>query len=140
MRSGECRVSEALGEAEVGDARLVLVVNDDVGRLEVAVDDAVFVCVVNRLGGGFDVICGAGCGQRPVARHVGQRAARDIVHGEEVLALVFADFVDGNNVRVLEVRNGLSFGLETFEFRRPGKHAALKRGSDRRLVAAATPE
>ena len=44
---------DPLGQAEIRDVRLAVLVEQDVGRLEVAVQDAPLVCVVHRLGGRF---------------------------------------------------------------------------------------
>ena len=48
--SGSLSPLDALGQAEVGDVRLALGVEQDVGRLEVAVQDAALVGVVDRPG------------------------------------------------------------------------------------------
>ena len=46
---GQVRVvRQPLGQAEVGDARLVAVVNEHVGRLKIAMEDALLVGVVDR--------------------------------------------------------------------------------------------
>ena len=42
-----------------------------------------------------------------------QAAAVDQLYGKVILALVRADFVDRDDVRVVEVGGGLSLGLET---------------------------
>ena len=41
---------DPLGQAEVGDVRLALLVQQDVRRLQVAVEDAALVGMVDRLG------------------------------------------------------------------------------------------
>ena len=42
-----------------------------------------------------------------------QRHAIEMFHGNERLAILFADVVDGANVRVIQGRGGLRFALET---------------------------
>ena len=41
---------DPLGQAEVGDVGLALLVEQDIGRLQVAVEDAALVGVMDRLG------------------------------------------------------------------------------------------
>ena len=67
-------VMQPLGQAEVGHARLVERVDQHVGRLEVAVQNAAFVRVVDGLGDGLDVTRGAAAGQR--LRPLPQSSAR----------------------------------------------------------------
>jgi hypothetical protein len=98
-----------LGQAEVGDVRLPVRVEEDVGRLQIAVQQPALVGVVNsschdgHQPGGPDRL-------RVAADGIGQAAAVDEVHAEVVLAVVLADLVDGDEVRVLEVAGRL--GLE----------------------------
>ena len=103
---------QPLGQAEVGDAGLIRRINEDIGGLEVPVQDAVLMGVVHRLGNGLEVSRRAFGGQRSLADDLRQRAAFDIVHREVVLALVDTDLVDGDDVRMLQVGDGLGFGLE----------------------------
>ena len=58
-------VVQPLGQAEVGDVRLVVLVDEDVRRLQIAVQDAVLVGVVDGAGDGLDVAGGDAAGQRP---------------------------------------------------------------------------
>jgi len=60
-------------------------------------------------------------GALPRRRYGGQRAARDELHGEVVLAFVAADFVDVNDVRMIEPGGGLGFAAEAGDFLRTGK-------------------
>jgi hypothetical protein len=46
----------------------------------------------------------------------GQRPAFEEFHAEELLAVVFADLVDRDDVRVVQVGRRLGFGLEALEF------------------------
>ena len=46
---------------------------------------------------------------------IGEGAAIDVAHGEVMGAFVFAEFVDGNDVRVLELGRGGGFGVETMD-------------------------
>jgi hypothetical protein len=53
-----------------------------------------------------------------------------------MLAVVFADFVDRHDVRMLQVRNGLSLGMEALDLRRAGQDARLDHLQRHRPVKA----
>ena len=80
-------------------------VNQDVGRLEVAVQNAVLVGVVDRLGNGLEI---SGRAAWPAAVRCPTNCARFCPStksiDEVMLALVDADFVDGDDVRMLQSR------------------------------------
>ena len=86
-------------QAEVGDVRVAVLVDEDVGRLQVAVEDATQVGVMYGLGqrghepGGPRRVVAVG------VQPARQRAARDELHGEESLAVVLADLVDRHDAR-----------------------------------------
>ena len=91
--------STPLGQAEVGDVRVAVGVEQDVGRLEVAVQDAALVGVVDRPGDGRQQAAAASrAGRRARPDASGQAAALDQLHAEVVLALVLADLVDRDDV------------------------------------------
>ena len=90
--------------------------DEDVGRLDVAVDEPGLVGEVQGggdlagdLGGllGRDVAVGA--------QDVGQRAAVDELHGDEVRAGVLAPVVDADDVGVAEVGRGLGLAAEPLD-------------------------
>src|SRR5688572_12329780 len=96
---------EPLGEAKISDARLVERIDNDVGGFEVAVQNAVFVRIIDRFSNDLHV---ANRAAEPVAIaqfafrvDSGETLALNKIHGEERLAVVRAYFVDGDNVRVL---------------------------------------
>jgi hypothetical protein len=121
-------VVEELGDAEIEHAREVLAPGalgeDDVVRLEVAVNDAVCVCVGQRrrdlLG---DVDGTEGC-QRGLARDdVAQADAGDQLHGDEQdAALVLAEVEERHRVRMRQSRHHLGLGLEATQELRVGEH------------------
>src|SRR5207249_3485577 len=83
----------ALGQAEVGDMRLTLAVEEDVAGLEVAVEDAALVGVVDRAGNPGQKI-GSGPRDADEPRNLlRQIAALDQLHAEIMLPLVRADLV-----------------------------------------------
>jgi hypothetical protein len=95
--------------------RLVVQVNQDVGRLQVAMQDAAFVGVMHRFGDGFQVVGSAPGGQRLAAHQPRQALALDPIHHEEVLPLVDADFVNGDDVRMVQTRRRNRFRMEPFD-------------------------
>ena len=106
---------EAPSQAEVRDVRFALRVDEDVRGLEVTVQDPALVCVVNgpchrvdESGNGFLVALDSRFG-------LGEIAALDELHREIVAALVFPDFIDGNDVGMVEVGCRLGLGVETLD-------------------------
>ena len=57
--------------------------------------------------------CRAGSG--PLATSCAERQALDVIHREEVLAFGEADFVNRDDVRVLQARGGGGFGAEALD-------------------------
>ena len=106
----------AAGEAEVHEVRLVVAIDDDVGRLEVAVDDAVFVGMIEGVGDSRTELgrlaVGGLLGGEPV---VECRAANEIADDVNGVA-VAADFVDADDVRMAELCSGAGFFEELFFF------------------------
>ncbi len=90
-------------DAEVGDLRAVLGVDDHVVRLEVAMDDA---ALVRELGRAKDLdaeVDRAGGQQRPVLRDdLLQRAALEMLHRDVVGAVPLTAVVHRHDVRVLQ--------------------------------------
>ena len=89
--------------------------DEDVGGLDVAMDDALGVGGVEAVGD-FD-------GERE-QRFVFERTSGDellegdaveVLHGEESLVAMFADFVDGADVWMIEGRGGASLAAEALE-------------------------
>ncbi len=111
-----------LGHAPVHDLHFAKAPNHDVGRLEVAVNDAARV----RKGDAFAQLQEhlEQTRQRPLPQHVlvtGAQLGKDLVeapalhqlHGEVQVALaVDADFVDGHNVGVFKLARNLGFFQE----------------------------
>jgi hypothetical protein len=98
-----------VGETEVGDARAIRLVDQDVPGLEVAVHDAQRV---RRVHGGRDVahVAGRALGwQRRAAHQIRQALALDQLHREVRLAVVVADLEHRDGVRVTELGGGARF-------------------------------
>src|SRR5215470_15035428 len=52
---------------------------------------------------------------------IGERPARDHLHAEVVLTVVLTDFVNGNNVRMIEPGSRFGFGVKTLHRGRCGQ-------------------
>jgi len=115
--------SQPLGQTEVGDPDLIVEIDQDVGRFEVAVQDAVLVGIMHGLGDAADVSGGLARRQRTAADEAGQILAFDIIHREERLALDVADFVDGDDVGVPQAGGGLGLAMEAFNSLPAGERA-----------------
>jgi hypothetical protein len=113
---GDATIGEGLGEAEVGQIAVLApagVFDEDVRRLDVAVDEPVLVRCVERRG---DLACDGDsprrreCTLAPQQRS--QVGAVDVAHREEEHALGFARRVDRDDVRVLQARGQPRFPLQ----------------------------
>ena len=94
------------GQTEVENLRVALGRDDDVGRLDVAVDDALGVRVGERVGNLHGEIDRAARIQRPPGDRRCQRLARHELEHEKQLALILADLVQRGDVRVRERGGG----------------------------------
>ena len=105
--------AEFLGDAEVGEEGVALFIKQDVGRFEVAVNDAFLVSGFQ--GRGQLVDQGGGVVRLPGTRAVeciSQAASAHQAH-DQVGALGIAPVVvEGHDVEVLELGDELSFGLK----------------------------
>ena len=73
---------------------------------------ALLVGVLDRQGDGVDPAHGLLRRQRIIADQVRQAPALDEIHAEIVLTVVLADFVDGDDVGVLQASGGLGLQAE----------------------------
>ena len=95
------RLRHVLRHAEVGHERGPVLRDEDVPRLQVAVDDPPLVGMMNRRAHLLDDGEGSRGGHPAPRQHGRQRFAFDVIHHEVRLATaVAADLVHGNNVRV----------------------------------------
>ena len=124
------------GDAEVGHQRVAVLREQHVLRLDVAVDDAVLVGVLQRSA------ASRGDPERVVHRQLRARAgagraatlALDEGHGEPELAGRVAGVVHGEDVRVLEAGGGLDLALEALGAERVGQLGVQHLERDRALV------
>ena len=103
-------------------AGALLARDHDVGGLDVAVDDAARVAVVEGVGDLDADVDDVAQAQRLVADQAQQVRAADERHDEEERALVPAEVVDRDDGRVVHLRDDLGFALEALlELRRRGR-------------------
>ena len=101
-----------LGQSEVGDVRLALLVHQHVCRLQVAVQDAALMGVMHGLSHSRDQPGGS-------ARIAGEFLEPPVeagpvhqLHAEEMLPAALAYLVDRHDVRVIELGDGLRLVLK----------------------------
>ena len=105
---------EHLRDPEVGEVDAAVLVEEHVLRLHVAVDDALAVRVVEGVRHPAQDLDRPGQGDAPRLEQLRERAARHEPHRHPGDALRAVDVVgvDGDDVRVLEPRDGLGLALE----------------------------
>src|SRR5262249_9408318 len=102
-----------LGQPEIQDLGVISLGDEDVGWLDIAMDDALGMRGVEGVGNlkrkreqSFVIEPGA-------ATDIFERRALQKLHGDESLPLLFADVVDGADVGVIQRRCGPGFALKT---------------------------
>ena len=118
--AGACELDVAAGaarEPEVGEDRAAVVVDEHVVGLEVAVDDAGVVRVLQPEAHFFQIAPGGRAVERALVEDVPQRSALDERHGDEDDVGGHDEVVDGEDVGVVEPREGLCLELEALEER-----------------------
>ena len=95
-----------LGQPEIEDLGLDTRGHEDVGRLDVAVDDAVGVGGVQRVRNLSREVQHQTKRERPAVHVLLERLALEQLHGDELRALELVDLVDRADVRVIERRGG----------------------------------
>ena len=100
---------DELRQAEVEDLHAPVAGDHDVRRLDVAVDDAGRVCGLERRSRLNPVLERSCQRQRPFGEHLVERRAVNELHRNEGRPFVLADFVDGDDVGMVERRSGAGF-------------------------------
>ncbi len=130
---------DQLGQAEVGDVGVPVSVDQDIGRLQVAVEDSAHVSVLNGVGrldhqgrDGAMVVAVRGELLREVAPD-------DQLHAEVALTFVLADFIHGDDAGVVEKRDGLGLVLKPTQLGVVGQEPGLHHLEGDRPVEADLP-
>ena len=116
---------QALGQSKVGHERLGVRVEENVGRLQIAVQHAALVRVVDGASDGGEQLRRFVIGDERwgICHPLGQRTAFHQLHGEVMLAVVLPDFVNRDDVRVIKMGGGLRLGLKALPLGFAGKLA-----------------
>ena len=115
-RLGQGRFGQGPGQSEVGHPEASVLVEDEVGRLDVAVDETAAVGIGQGLGR-LDTD-GRRLGHRDpaaVVEKVAERAAAQVLENEEGTTVVLAPVVDGEDVRMGQLGGRLSLVAEATE-------------------------
>ena len=115
---------QLLGQAEVGDLRLTIGREQDIGGLEVAMNDAVLMGMLHGAGQLFDQRCRLARGEADVfAKPLRQRTAGQKLEREVGIATVFAEIVDMHDAGMLHLGDRGGFEQETGALVRSGMFA-----------------
>ena len=112
LRLGPGRLGQGPGQTEVGDAQALVVAEQQVGGLDVAVDETPAVGVVQRPGGVEAHGERLGRGQQVAGVEQGPQAPTREVLGDDERHLVVSPVVDGHHVGVVEGGRGPGLGRE----------------------------
>ena len=121
---------QELGQPEVEHLHLAACGDDDVGALDVAMDDAPAVRFGQRVGHLPGDVHGLAHGERAMGDARREDLALDVLHHQEVGALVLADVVDGGDVGGPQRRGGPGLGQQArapFRVRLAGRGQELER-------------
>ncbi len=106
----------ARGDAEVGHLDLPAGRDQDVARLDVAVDHPALMGEAERGGHvGRDLGGAIGQDRALAADDLSERATLDVLHDDEVRAVLLAPVVDRDDVGVAEVGGGLCLAAEALD-------------------------
>jgi hypothetical protein len=114
---------KVFGQSEVADVRLVFAIDEDVGGLQVAMEDPMLMSIVNRSGDPRDkfhvalnrvAIRNKGRNASPF-QAIRQSLAFDQLHAEVILTCFLAGLEDRNDIRMGETGGGLGFRMEALD-------------------------
>src|ERR1700757_1443848 len=125
VREGALRFDQSR-EAEIGQMRFAVCVEQNVSRFDVAMEDSVLVRVMDRARYFGDYFCRLPHGHWRTAYHFIKLAAFDELHAEVAGTIALAHFVDGNDARVIKTRGGCRFAAKALQVRSAGPLTKLK--------------
>lgn len=106
---------DSLGETEVTDERPARGVDEDVRGFQVAVQHALAVCMGDGAADRDQEAGGIAWGERSVDEPAGQIGPFDVPHCEVRSAIEVSDFVEVDDVRVVEAGGRFGLGAKPFE-------------------------
>ena len=118
------RIGDLLGEAKVGDVRSSFLVDQNVGRFQIAMQQPLAMCAIDRAADDGQQLGGQPRRHGSFGQPLRQRMAADVFHAEVRVPLRFADFVDRDHRRVIELRRCRRLGAKPLAFRRRSELAA----------------
>lgn len=119
-RHDDLRTGRELCEPEVEDLGVAALRDEDVGGLDIAMNDALAVRRVERVGDLHAQIADLTRRQRLGGDEMLERLPLQPLHDHEVPAVVGADVVDGADVRVVQRRGGARLALKALDRLRIG--------------------
>ncbi len=112
---------EAFRQSEVGHEGTPRLVNQNVGRLQVAMQNPSRMGMRDGPADWQEELRGLARGERPLGDPAGQGRAMHELHAEVRLTFMVADFVDRHNVRMLKAGRRFGFSAESGQFGRRGE-------------------
>src|SRR5262249_44135553 len=122
-RRGGVARAEHLDEPEIGDVRLPFVVEQDVRRLQVAMDDSLLMEMFHRPSNLCDNSYRFLYLDFSPAIFFGQAGPGDVLHDEVMLAVDRAGFMNSYDVGMVQAGHGSRLGRETLDLMRRGQVA-----------------
>jgi hypothetical protein len=112
---------DALGQAKVRDPRFAAAVDQDIGGLQVAMDDPGIVRGLDPVGQLCHQRGGIPRRKRPGAFHRGKAGAGDIFHRVEIAILLLTDRVDRDDIPMRQLGRRFRFAAKTLNLAFGGK-------------------
>ena len=108
-------IGQEFGEAKIENFDGATVGDENVGGLDVTMDDAFFVRGVEGVGELDADVDGARNGEETEGNQFVEGLAFEQLHGDESPAILFFDGVNGRNAGMIECGSGAGFAEEAFE-------------------------
>ena len=118
-RFGQAGILERLGQSEVGDGHAPAAVDENVLRLQVAMNHALLVRRLQPFADLPEDVHGLRKGQPAFAAHHRREVlAGDVLHGQKLHAAGLAEVIDAEDVLVRDVAGELNLAFESLQDRR----------------------
>ncbi len=114
-------ILQLLRQTEISDARIAVPVEQDVGRLQVTVDHAAPVGILDGVGNAPSQPGGLSGRQRSVGQALGEAMSVDKTHRKVMLPLVLSHLENRDDPRMVKVGGSLGLGVEALDVCLVGK-------------------